>query len=39
VVAGTGEAGGDEQRADLIAVEADCVRLVVQAWTPNMHGG
>ena len=33
------EPGGDQQRAELVAVQAGCVRLVVQARAPDMRGG
>jgi hypothetical protein len=36
--AGRAEPGGDQQRADLIAVPAGGVRLVVQAGPADMHG-
>ncbi len=38
VIAGAGEAGGDEHRADLVAVQAGGVGLVIQAWSAHMHG-
>ena len=33
------EPGGDQQRAELVAVQAGGVRLVVQARAPDMRGG
>ena len=39
VVAGAGEAGGDEHGADLVAVEPDCVRFVVEARPADMDRG
>ena len=38
VVAGAGESGGDEHRADLVAVQAGRVRLVVEAGSADVHG-
>ena len=38
MVAGAGESGGDEHGADFVAVQSGRVRLVVQAWSTNMHG-
>jgi hypothetical protein len=38
MVAGAGETGSDEHRADLVAVEAGCVGLVVQAGPTDMNG-
>ena len=32
-----GEAGGDEHRADFVAVETGCVGFVVEAWSTNMN--
>ena len=37
VVAGAGEPGRDQQGADLVAVQARGVRLVVEARTPHVH--
>ena len=39
MVAGAGEPGGDEHRAELVAVEADRVGLVVEAGSADMYGG
>ena len=39
VVAGVAEPGRDEHGADLVAIEAGGVRLVVEARTTNMHRG
>ncbi len=39
VVAGPAETGGDQQRADFVAVQAGGVGLVVQAGPTHMHGG
>jgi hypothetical protein len=38
VVTGTGESGGNEHGADLIAVQGGGVRLAVEAGTPDVHG-
>src|SRR5437762_14290898 len=38
VVATTGEAGGDEHGADLVAVEAGGVRFVVESRSAYVHG-
>ena len=35
---GGAEAGGDQQRADLVAVQPDRVGLVVQPWPAHVHG-
>jgi hypothetical protein len=32
-----GETGNDEERADLVAIQAGCVRLVVQARPADVH--
>jgi hypothetical protein len=33
------ESGGDQQRAELIAVQGDGVGLVVHPWTADVRGG
>jgi hypothetical protein len=38
MVAGAGETGRDEHRANLVAVQARCMGLVVQTWAANVHG-
>ena len=38
VLGGRAEPGGDQQRADLVAVQADRVRLVVQPGTADVRG-
>jgi hypothetical protein len=32
------EAGGDQQRADLVAIQPDRVRLVIQSWPAHVRG-
>jgi hypothetical protein len=39
VLAGRGEAGCDEQRADLVAIQADGMGLVVEPRATNVHRG
>jgi hypothetical protein len=38
VIAGTGQAGGDEHRADLVSVQTGRVGLVIQARAADMNG-
>jgi hypothetical protein len=38
VITGSGESGGDEHCADLVAVQTSRVGLVVEAWPADMHG-
>ncbi len=38
MIAGASEAGGDENRADLVAVETCRVGFVVEAWAAEVHG-
>jgi hypothetical protein len=37
VLDGRSESGGDEKSADFVAVQADGVRLVVQAWAADVY--
>ena len=37
VVAGAGEPGGDEHGAELVAVQPDGVRLVVESGSAHVH--
>ena len=38
MLGGRAEPGGDEERSDLVAVQADRVGLVVDPWAADMHG-
>ena len=37
MIAGTGETGGDEHRSQLVAIEADRVRLVVELGSAHVN--
>src|SRR5260221_2388203 len=39
VLAGRAEPGGDQQRAELVAVQPGGVRLIIQPWPPDMGRG